>query len=153
MERSRPRLRRYFSLRREAHRQDCWCSTRSLELFKLCIKPNLIPTYPPPKPNVERAFPSKLMVSESGTCEFHGTLGLRPTYSPTTHADDHRHFWPGNQDPLGAQAALIPHHVRDRMGCRLPAFAGRARRRVPLGRGKEHGKHWPGHHFCLGWSS
>lgn len=54
-----------------------------------------------------------------------GTLGVHPTYSLTTHANGNRHLRPGNQDAVGAQAALIFDHVRHCLGCGFSSVAGR----------------------------
>src|ERR1700674_703052 len=98
-----------------------------------------------------------LAANAPGTCETpvppgRGELGVRrqqyeelaikgrPRYVKCTisisidYADGFGHFRANLPHPLGAQAALVPHHVRHRLGRGLFAAAGRSRRRFPLGK-------------------
>ena len=62
------------------------------------------------------------------------------------YADAHRHCPAVAVHALGAQAALLPHHVRNRLGRRIFAATGRTWRRLPQRPGKATGLPRTKHH-------
>src|SRR5271169_3981181 len=80
------------------------------------------------KARVHRVCGRKL--SSAGIVE--GTISL-------DYADDAGHLRADLPHAVGAQAAVLPDHVRGGLGCGIVAAAGRSGRRVPLGK-----QAWPG---------